>query len=114
MNTAILVASSDLESRQALNHILDQEGYETICASRVSECLEILASQPIGLVFCERHLVDGTYRDLLKGSKPLNQKVRVVVTSRHGDWDEYKEALHSGAFDLILSPCQPTDVLWAI
>jgi hypothetical protein len=36
------------------------------------------------------------------------------VTSRLADWDEYLDALHHGAFDLIASPCQPTDVLWAI
>jgi FixJ family two-component response regulator len=36
------------------------------------------------------------------------------VTSRLADWDEYLEALHHGAFDLIASPCQPTDVVWAI
>ncbi len=114
MNTPILVASSDLETRRALDHILTEEGYETICTSRVSECFEVLSRQPIALVFCDRHLSDGSYRDLLKGSKPLSQKVRVVVTSRQADWDEYKEALQVGAFDLIASPCQPTDVLWAI
>lgn len=114
MNTPILVASSDLESRQALNNILVEEGYETICTSRVLECLEVLAQQSVALVFCERHLLDGTYRDLLRGSSPLNQKMRVVVTSRQADWDEYKEALQAGAFDLITYPCQPTDVLWAI
>jgi DNA-binding NtrC family response regulator len=37
-----------------------------------------------------------------------------VVTSRLADWDEYLDALHHGAFDLITSPCQPTDVLWAV
>jgi DNA-binding NtrC family response regulator len=114
MNTPIMIASSDLESRQALNRILVQEGYETICASRISECLEVLSQQEIALIFCERHLADGSYRDLLKGSRPLNQKLRVVVTSRQADWDEYKEALQTGAFDLIMSPCQPTDVLWTI
>lgn len=114
MNTPILIASSNLEDRNALNHILVQEGYETICSSRLADCMEVLSQQEIALIFCDRHLTDGSYRDLLKGSGLLNQKVRVVVTSRQADWDEYKEALHAGAFDLIMSPCQPTDVLWAI
>src|ERR1700732_2819088 len=99
-NPQILVVSSELENRRALNNILRNEGYDTICASRVSECKEALQTQNVSLVFCDRRFSDGNYRD--------------VVTSRLADWDEYLDALHHGAFDLIASPCQPTDVLWAI
>src|ERR1700756_4271333 len=113
-SSLILVASPDLEQRRALTSILSQDGFDTISASRVTECQEILASQDVSLVFCERRLSDGTYRDVLAFSKQLKQKVRLVVTSRLADWDEYLEALHHGAFDLIASPCQPTDVLWTI
>jgi DNA-binding NtrC family response regulator len=112
--TQILVASSELENRRALAGILTKEGYDTICVSRVSECQEALSAQNVTLVFCDRRLSDGTYRDVLGLARGSKQNVRVVVTSRLADWDEYLEALHHGAFDLIASPCQPTDVLWAI
>jgi len=110
----ILVASSELENRRALAAILQKEGYETLCASRVSECQEALASDRVNVVFCDRRLTDGSYRDVLAITRASRQMVRVVVTSRLADWDEYLEALHHGAFDLIASPCQPTDVLWAL
>jgi len=110
----ILVASSDLETRRALAGILKKEGYETTCVSRVSECQEVLSGQKLSLMFCDRRLADGTYRDVLELTRGSQQNVRVVVTSRLADWDQYLEALHHGAFDLIASPCQPTDVLWAI
>ena len=83
-------------------------------ASRLSECLELLPTQNIGLIFCERHLADGTYRELVSATRPLTRKVPVIVTSRLADWDEYLEALRHGAFDLIPSPCQPHDVFWAL
>ena len=110
----ILVASSELENRRALTSILNKEGYETVCASRVSECQEALDGQNVSLVFCDRRLTDGSYTDVLAVTRSSKNNVRVVVTSRLADWDEYLEALHHGAFDLIASPCQPTDVLWAI
>jgi DNA-binding NtrC family response regulator len=112
--TQILVASSELESRRALTSILNKEGYDTLCASRLSECQEALAGQNVKLIFCDKRLSDGSYKDLLAITRGFKNPVRVVVTSRLADWDEYLEALHHGAFDLILSPCQPTDVLWAI
>ena len=110
----VLVVSSELEHRRALNDILRKEGYETICASRVSECQEALQTQTVSLIFCDRRLSDGNYRDIIAATRASNQRIRVVVTSRLADWDEYLDALHHGAFDLIASPCQPTDVLWAM
>ena len=110
----ILVVSSEIENRRALNEILRKEGHETICASRVSECREALQTHGISLIFCDRRLSDGNYRDVITAARSAQQLAKVVVTSRLADWDEYLDALHHGAFDLIASPCQPTDVLWAI
>ena len=110
----ILIVSSELEHRRALNEILRKEGYETVCTSRVSESQEALQTQNVSLVFCDRRLSDGNYRDVLAAVQSSRRHARMVVTSRLADWDEYLDALHHGAFDLISSPCQATDVLWAI
>lgn len=110
----ILIVSSELENRRALNAILSAEGHETICASRVTECEEALQTQTISLIFCDRRLSDGSYRDVVNAARASGQHPRVIVTSRLADWDEYLDALHNGALDLIASPCRPTDVLWAI
>jgi DNA-binding NtrC family response regulator len=113
-SSVILVASPELESRRALTATLNQEGWDTVCASRVTECRDIVAAQSISLVLCDRCLADGTYRDLLAAVRSLNHKVRVIVMSRVADWDEYLEVLQHGGFELIASPCRPTDVMWAI
>jgi len=73
-----------------------------------------LETYNVSLVFCDRRLSDGSYRDVVAAARSAKQRVRVVVTSQLADWDEYLDALHQGAFDLIASPCQPTHVLWAI
>jgi len=110
----VVVASSELDHRRALNEILRKEGHETICVSRVSECREALQTQTVSLIFCDRRLSDGNYRDVVAATRAAHQHARVIVTSRLADWDEYLDALHNGAFDLIASPCHPTDVLWSI
>jgi DNA-binding NtrC family response regulator len=113
-SSSALIVSSDPESRSILRSILEKEGLHAIQASGSGECLELLPTQNVGLVFCERRLVDGTYRELITATRMLNRKVPVIVTSRLADWDEYLEALRYGAFDLIASPCQPNDVFWAL
>jgi DNA-binding NtrC family response regulator len=110
----VLVISSELEHRRALVDILNREQWDTICASTVNECEELFARRDVALVFCERELPDGTYRDVLRTIRSLNTNVPLVVTSRLADWDEYLEALQEGAFDLIASPCRSTDVTWVM
>lgn len=112
----ILVVSSDIKNRHALLDMLSRRGWNTICASTVGECQQMLSGGNFGLVFCERRLADGTYREVLTLTRLLgpNARVRLVVTSRLADWDEYLEALHDGAFDLIASPSQTADIVRVI
>ena len=107
----ILVVSSEFTNRIALRDILGRKGRKTIYASTVGECKEVFASQNIDIVFCEPRLTDGTYRDILTMMRSRGQSVRLVVTSRLADWDEYLEALDNGAFDLIASPSQTADIV---
>jgi len=110
----ILVIASDPETRKALSSILQTEGLKSVHASQLSEGRALLASQRVGMVFCERHLADGSYLDLLPAAQTKAGSVPVVVTSRLADWDEYLEALRHGAVDLIPSPCKKSDVTSAL
>ena len=111
----ILVIASAPEPRKALSSILQTEGLKPVQASQLSEGRELLQSQTVGMVFCERHLADGSYLDLLPAAQTNKAgNVPVVVTSRLADWDEYLEALRHGAVDLIASPFKKSDVRSAL
>jgi DNA-binding NtrC family response regulator len=110
----VLVVTQDSENRRALLAILNRYGCNPVCAERVNGCRELLSANAFAFVFCDRRLPDGTYFELLSIVRSLHPDVRLVVTSRHADWDEYVEALHYGAFDLIASPCQERDVCSAL
>ena len=72
----ILVVSSELESRRALNAVLLKEGYETICAAGLRESQEALQSQNISLIFCDRHLKDGNYQDVIAATNGCHHPAR--------------------------------------
>ena len=110
----VLIASSDLEARRALSNILVQLGIDPLTTSTIRECTEIIASERVGLIFCDRLLADGNCNDLLNASKGGRTRARIVVTSSTADWDEFLEAMRLGAFDVIASPCRTTDVEWMI
>jgi two-component system NtrC family response regulator len=110
----ILIISDDPDNCMTLTIILEREGWDTVCTSSVSECNKVLSVGSFDLVFCDRYLPDGGYRDVLAIIATLKYHLSLVVTSRHADWDQYLEALRHGAFELIVSPCRGSDVLWAL
>lgn len=109
----VVVVSSDLGLRHHLAGILDTLGVHAVCASTLHECHEILTQKRVGLVFCDSRVADGNYQDFL-AAYPTVDKPRVVVTSGSADWDEFKEAMRCGAFDVISVPCRHSDVEWMV
>jgi len=106
----ILIASSDLDTRRDLARILHAQGCAPFYARDIEEGLWLMSEQSIGLVFCDCHLEDGTYRDFLIAQRALKKKPRVVVTSLEADWNQYLQSMRLGAFDMITAPLRPTDV----
>jgi len=110
----VLIASSDIEKRNAIRAILAEDGLNTICASTVKETQEALANTSVSIVICERQLPDGSFKDLLHLAKRERPEVLVVVTSRIDDWKENVAAKQLGVFEVIPSPCQRSNVEWAV
>jgi len=105
-----LVASSSMEDRQILVHILEDLGVNTYASATLAEAEEVLSRQWVPLVFCGDRLTDGSYRDLLQTPRTWEKAPHVVVTTRRGEWKDYLEALGLGAFDMIQYPYRSTDV----
>lgn len=103
----VLIVSADLEICRTLASVLSQWGLEPTCCSTAGEAAEFMALQAVPLVFCEDHLSDGSFRDVLKAAEGAVPKVRVVVTTRNGC---RSEAFRLGAFNVISCPCRSADV----
>ena len=71
---------------------------------------EVLSRQPIALVFCDRRLPDGSYRDLLEHAGSWRHASRVVVTSEAGDSVDQGEAAECGASGIVRFLFHATDV----
>jgi DNA-binding NtrC family response regulator len=106
----ILVASSDLENRTALIHMLERLTVNVYSSSSLRQAEEVLEGRSIALAFCDDHLVDGTFENLLLKIRRSREKTRFIVTTSNGEWDDFLGATRLGAFDMIRWPLQPTDV----
>lgn len=105
-----LVVSPSLEVRQPLLRALNALSVDVIVCSTVAQAVEFLDHDTVDVVFCDEHLPDGRYCDLVRLDDSSAAHRRVVVTTRTGEWDLYFEAVGNGAFDVIRCPWHPTDV----
>jgi DNA-binding NtrC family response regulator len=111
----ILIVSCRPENRKSLLRVLEDLPVTAVCASNLAQARETLADHSISLVFCEERLSDGSYRTLLqdiRGDK--SQNARFVTMLCTGEWEEYLEALHLGADEVIRCPLEATDVDMAL
>lgn len=106
----VVVVTPQLEVRQVLIRTLDRLSADVICCSTRTQAEEVLARQEVDLVFCDEHLPDGCYSELIHCHHGSHKIPRVVVATRHGEWDLCFEALRRGAFDIARSPWHATDI----
>jgi two-component system, NtrC family, nitrogen regulation response regulator NtrX len=97
----VLIATADADVRRSLTDLLAENGLSPVLCSSLSEAQSILVREPICLVFCDYHLPDGNFRDVLYEVRRHAPSVPVVVSNRMGGCHQFLSTLKSGAFDYI-------------
>jgi DNA-binding NtrC family response regulator len=105
-----VIVSPLMEVRQPLLRTLEGLSADVIVCSTRMQAEDLLSRQVVDVVFCDEHLPDGSYCDLIHSNHCENRVPRVVVATRTGEWGLYFEAVAKGAFDVIRSPWHSTDV----
>ena len=106
----VLIVSPLIEVRRPLLRTLEKLSTDVVVCSTRAQAEEVLSRGAVEVVFCDDHLADGGYGDLIHAGHFDHRIPRVVVTTRTGDWELYFAAVAKGAFDVIRSPWHATDV----
>ncbi len=106
----VLVVSPHLEVRRPLLRTLEALSTDVVVCSTHEQAEDVLCKQAVEIVFCDEHLPDGSYGDLIHRDHYDHRIPRIAVITRTGEWELYFEALAKGAFDVIRSSWYATDV----
>jgi len=109
-----LLVSPHMEVRRPLLRTLEGLSVDVIVCSTRAQAEEVLSRQAVDIVFCDEHLPDGSYCELIHSFGRDHGIPRVVVITRTGEWELYLHATTKGAFDVIRSPWYATDVELAV
>ncbi|RLA95000.1 MAG: sigma-54-dependent Fis family transcriptional regulator, partial [Deltaproteobacteria bacterium] len=109
----ILVVDDDLGARESLGIILEDE-YEVLKAESGERALEILGEQAVNVVLLDVKMpgLDGI--ETLKRIKEKDESVEVIMVSGLNILKKAVDAIKLGAYDYILKPFDPEEILTAV
>ncbi|OYY72274.1 sigma-54 dependent transcriptional regulator [Sphingomonas sp. 28-63-12] len=109
----ILVVDDELDIRELVAGVLEDEGYETRCAADSDSALEAIAMRRPSLVLLDVWLKDSRLDglELLDELKRRDPTIPVLVISGHGNLDTAVSAIRRGAADFIEKPFEAERLL---
>ena len=109
----ILVVDDELDIRELVAGVLQDEGYETRCAADSDAALEAIATRRPSLVLLDVWLKDSRLDglELLDELKRRDPTIPVLVISGHGNLDTAVSAIRRGAADFIEKPFEAERLL---
>ncbi len=110
----VLVVDDEPVVREMLEDFLDMEGFETETASGGQEALEILEEESFDVVVSDLMMEPMNGLQLLEAIRERGYLVSVVMVTGYGTVETAVSALKAGAFDYILKPFKPDEVVQVI
>ena len=111
MAAKILLIEDDLRLAAILQKLLHREGYEVDRAARGDEGLNLARQQHYDVVLTDLKLpgIDGL--NLISQLHTVRPRLPIIMMTAHGTTETAIEAMKLGAFDYLLKPCQPEELL---
>ncbi len=107
----ILVVDDDPAIQNALRKILQNAGYDVLVAEDGNECLRLLKTELVDVVFLDFRLPGIGGFEVLEVIKSQWQDIEVVMISGHANVENAVKAIKLGAYDYLEKPLQTARVL---
>jgi len=100
----VLVVDDELNIRETLKDVLEDEGYEVIVADNGKDALEIIDHHFFDVMLLDLWLPEIGGMDVLKSVKDRFPGLQTIIISGHGTIDTAVRATKMGAFDFVEKP----------
>ncbi len=106
----VLVIDDDHDICFLLNKFLTKNGFEVLEAMTAKKAFEILDKNAVDVVLCDYRL-EGIDGNTMIGKIKEKQQVPVIIITAHNDLRIAVIAMKLGAFDFVLKPLFPEEIL---
>jgi DNA-binding NtrC family response regulator len=106
----VLSVSTSAEDHDSLRRILDYPGWSITTAFSCQQAIACLCRDRMGVIVCDGHLSDGSWRDILSYVAELTEPALVIVASRAAGEDLRAEVRALGGFEVLSKPFRAEEV----
>jgi two-component system response regulator HydG len=110
----ILVVDDDQDICLLLSRFLEKRGYAVETAGRKSAALALLKEHTFDLILCDHRLPDADSLQMLAHFRESAPGVPVIVITGYSDVRIAVELMRKGAFDYVVKPLYPDDIVLRI
>src|ERR1041385_8397971 len=111
MRNNILIIDDDIDLCVLLSRFLNKNGYETDIAHTGAKGIAKFTETKSDVVICDYRLGDMEGKDVVSALKKIDPGVIVLVITGYSDIKTAVEVIKLGAFDYIVKPLIPDEVL---
>lgn len=114
MKPRILVVEDDPQTRITLTRQLEYAGYYVTHVSDGEAALNLLEKERFDVVLTDMVMGEATGLEVLHAARLQSYRPQVILLTGHGTLETSLSAFRAGAFDYLLKPCEPEDLLVCI
>ncbi len=111
METQVLLVEDDATARLLLGEVLTGAGYDVTTAQDGETALELLSKQTFDVVITDIRMRKVGGIQVLYAAKQYTSSPAVILLTGYGSLETALEALRAGAYDYLLKPVDPNDLL---
>ena len=111
--TVLSISPRD-ENHSSVEAILGHSTWILFKASDLVSAKAVLQRHEIGVVLCARDLPPGTWIDVLEQINVLPNAPSLIVASKLADDRLWAEALNLGAWDVLATPFEPSELIRSV
>jgi DNA-binding NtrC family response regulator len=113
MNEKILIVEDDLDLRELMAEIFEEEGYSVVTAENGKVALEILADEKLmfDLVFTDVQMPELKGDVVLQNVRKKRGETPVIVVTAFGSVEQAVEMVKNGAFQYITKPFKAEELI---
>ena len=100
----ILIIDDDDEMRSVLKELLEEERFETECASNGYDALQKIARKPFDLIITDIEMRGLTGLDILPEMKKLRPEASIIVMTSFANEEVRRRSLEKGASGYLEKP----------
>lgn len=111
MKSHILVVEDDQQTRITLARQLEYAGYRVTAAADGETAIDLMENETFDLVLTDIVMEGISGIEVLLTARMQSYTPQVILLTGHGTMETALAAFRKGAYDYLLKPCEPEDLL---